>query len=172
MNKSDPTGEKIDWERVGQFTWGTAEMAGGAAAIITGAAGDAGSGLLTIASGGTLAPGTVPMAVASTGLIVGGVGLVADGAKNITNALSNKNSNGNSGDGRTGGGRNAQKSNPDRVSSAQQRINNAKQDLQSLKSQPNKTPADKAEITKLEKQIKTDQIRIRESENHSMRDKR
>jgi RHS repeat-associated protein len=73
---------------------------------------------------------------------------------------------------RTGGGRNAQKSNPDRVSATQQRVDQARQQLREMRSQPNKTPADKAQIAKLERQIKTDEMRMRASENHSMKDKR
>ncbi|WP_204277421.1 hypothetical protein, partial [Escherichia coli] len=67
----------------------------------------------------------------------------------------------------SGGGRNAQKSNPDRVAAAQQRIEKARTELQALRSKPNKTPQDKVDIEKLQKGIKRDQLKTLRSENHS-----
>ncbi len=70
-----------------------------------------------------------------------------------------------------GGGRNAQKTNPDRVASAKGKIDDLKGERNKLSRQPNKTPADKEAIKKLDNQIRRQQDRMRSSENHSQKNK-
>lgn len=177
LNRSDPTGlgecppDCGFFDRAGQVLVGAAEVVAGGLAIATGAAGDGASVAGTAGTGGAALPVTVPAGIASTALITTGVGVGGDGIRRIGNALFNSNPN-EAGSSQTGGGRNAQKSNPDRVNAAQQRIDQARGELKGLKSKPNKTPADKVRIQKLQNQIKTDQIRVQQSENHSMKEKR
>ena len=176
-NRSDPTGlgecppDCSFFQRAGQVLLGAAEVVAGGLAIATGAAGDGASVAGTVGTGGAAAPVAVPVAIGSTALITTGVGVGADGFRRIGNALFNSNPN-ETGSSQTGGGRNAQKSNPDRVNAAQRRIDQARGELQGLKSKPNKTPDDKMKIEKLHNQIKTDQIRVQQSETHSMKAKR
>ena len=70
-----------------------------------------------------------------------------------------------------GGGRNEQKSNPDRVQSAQENLADLKQKRDALKSQANKTPEDKAKLEKLDRAINRQNTRIKKSETHPRQEK-
>jgi hypothetical protein len=70
------------------------------------------------------------------------------------------------------GGKDARKANPDRVASAKSKEQIAKEELAALKSKPNKTPADKKEIQRLENVIKKEQSRQKKSESHGRVGKR
>ena len=70
-----------------------------------------------------------------------------------------------------GGGKNAQKSNPDRVSSAKGKLDTLKEQRDKLQSQPNKTPEDKTNLDKVNKQINRETDRMRKSESHSQKQK-
>lgn len=72
---------------------------------------------------------------------------------------------------RKGGGRNAQKSNVDRVQSAKDRVAGLKSQRDQLASKANKTPADKAALKKLDNQIKRETQRQQQSETHSKKSK-
>jgi RHS repeat-associated protein len=72
---------------------------------------------------------------------------------------------------RSGGGRNGQKANADRVQSAKDKITDLKGQRDKLASQANKTPADKKKLKKLDNQIKQQQDRMKPSENHSQKGK-
>jgi RHS repeat-associated protein len=91
-NKTDPSGNGVDWERVGQFAYGAAEATLGVIGVAAGAAGDGASGAATAGSGGLATPVTAPAAIVSTGAIVGGVGLIADGYNNMRGAILNNSS--------------------------------------------------------------------------------
>jgi len=68
---------------------------------------------------------------------------------------------------RTGGGRNAQESNPDRVEAARQKYAELRDQWQKAKARPNKTPSDVATRDRLERAMKQQLDRMRDSENHS-----
>ena len=70
-----------------------------------------------------------------------------------------------------GGGRNGQKVNPDRVQSAKDKIADLKDQRDKLASKANKTPKDKADLKKLDNQLKQQTDRMRPSENHSQKGK-
>ena len=70
-----------------------------------------------------------------------------------------------------GGGRNEQKVNQDRKQSAADKLKNLKKKRDQLKSKPNKSPKDKADLQKAEKAINREIDRQKKSENHSMKDK-
>lgn len=72
---------------------------------------------------------------------------------------------------RSGGGRNAQKANQDRVDAARRDLSRAQENLRGLRSQPNKTPEVKDQIARAQREVNRAQTRLRESENHSMRGK-
>jgi hypothetical protein len=72
---------------------------------------------------------------------------------------------------RQGGGRNAQKDNPDRIESAQNKVKGLRQERDALKSKPNKTSEDKAKLDKLNKAIKRETDRMKKSETHSRKAK-
>ena len=72
---------------------------------------------------------------------------------------------------RQGGGRNAQKSNPDRVQSSKDKVASLKSQRNQLASKTNKTPADKAAVKKLDNQIKRETQRQQKSETHSKKHK-
>jgi hypothetical protein len=58
-----------------------------------------------------------------------------------------------------------------RVNSAKSNIVDLKKQRDTLASKPNKTPADKAALKKLDNQIKQQQARMKPSENHSQKGK-
>lgn len=70
-----------------------------------------------------------------------------------------------------GGGRNAQKQNLDRVQSARENLAKLKGERDKLASKPNKTPADKKQLQRLDKQIKRETDRMKKSESHSQKHK-
>jgi len=73
---------------------------------------------------------------------------------------------------RSGGGRNAQKANLQRVERARQDLSQARQRVRDLKSEPQRGKGLKQEIRKAQDAVKHAERRLRESENHSMRDKK
>ncbi len=70
-----------------------------------------------------------------------------------------------------GGGKNEQKSNPDRVQSAKDKLSDLKEQRDTLKSKPNKTPEDKANLDKLNRAINRETDRMKKSETHSRKQK-
>ena len=72
---------------------------------------------------------------------------------------------------RTGGGRNAPKVNQDRRQSAANKLTDLRKQRDALQSKRNKTPEDKAELDRLNKAINREIDRMRESEEHSRKDK-
>lgn len=70
-----------------------------------------------------------------------------------------------------GGGRNAQKSNPDKVSSAKDKLSSLREQRDQLKAKANKTPEDKAALDKVNKAINRETDRMRKSESHSQKQK-
>jgi hypothetical protein len=71
-----------------------------------------------------------------------------------------------------GGGRNAQKANPDRVAALKKQLDAATRRYNNLRSKPNKTKADKAELGRAKRAMDSARQRMRQSENHSMRTKK
>jgi hypothetical protein len=73
---------------------------------------------------------------------------------------------------RSGGGRNAQKSNVDRQRSAQDQLSETRKQRDALQSKANKTPEDKARLQALNRQVKHLQQQATEkSANHSQKGK-
>lgn len=72
---------------------------------------------------------------------------------------------------KTGGGKNAPKINPDRVKSAQEKLQDLIKQREALQRKPNKTPEDKLEQDRLDRQIKRERERMKKSEEHSRREK-
>jgi hypothetical protein len=72
---------------------------------------------------------------------------------------------------RKGGGRNEQKSNPERTKSAEDKLADLKEQRDALKSKPNKTPKDKEDLAKLNGAINRETDRMRKSETHSRKGK-
>ena len=90
-DKTDPSGETwSDLLTDPQAPRAIVETIVGAAMIIGGTGGDGGSALVTAGTGGAALPLTVPAAIASTGLIVGGLVATAHGAATLANIV-NKN---------------------------------------------------------------------------------
>jgi RHS repeat-associated protein len=73
---------------------------------------------------------------------------------------------------RTGGGRNAQKANQDRVDRARRDLSQARERVNNLKSQSDRPKGIKEQIKKAQDDVKHAERKLRESENHSMREKR
>jgi|SRR6185437_11634993 len=137
----------------GQKAKTTAQATAGAA-VLTADAGDA--SLLGAAGAGAVEGGVAgievgPLAVVTA--IVGGVAAVV--------VLES----------RKGGGRNAQKSNPDRVASAKENVEALKKKLKAAESVRNKTPQDATTVDRLKAAIRREIDRMRESESHSQRGK-
>lgn len=70
-----------------------------------------------------------------------------------------------------GGGRNAQKSNPDRRAAAKARIAELKKQKAELAKIQPRTPASKKQMDTINKAIKLEEVRLEQSENHSQRGK-
>jgi hypothetical protein len=71
-----------------------------------------------------------------------------------------------------GGGKTGRKRNPDRAASAEEQIKDLREEIDKLERGPNKTPEIKAQIKKLEAQLKRQIDRLRLSEEHARRGQR
>jgi RHS repeat-associated protein len=126
---------------------------------------DAGGGAVVgglAAEGPSLGTSTTVVA-AGAAAVVGGTAVQAGAAANSIAILAVS--------ANQGGGRNDQKSNADRVKSAQDKLSDLKGQRAKLDSTANKTPQDKADLKKLDKQINKQQDRMKASENHSRKQK-
>jgi RHS repeat-associated protein len=76
-----------------------------------------------------------------------------------------------SGGASSGGGRNSRKVNQKRQQSAQEKLSDLRTQRDQLKSKPNKTPADKAELQRIERAINKELDRAKKSETHDRKKK-
>jgi hypothetical protein len=134
----------------------------GIAGTVLGVVADA---TVDVGSGGTAVLVSAPAQVAV-------VAVPAMGAiRGVTNLLKNSNKENSGASPEKGGGKNEQKSNPDRVQSAKDKISDLKEQRDTLKSKPNKTPEDKANLDKLNRAINRETDRMKKSETHSRKQK-
>jgi len=184
LSHADADGHCCDWSDVRDFALGAANAYGsdnlfGAGRMeqtspsgrIGAAVGDAAAtvtGTLEMLGGGGEALVTSPAAATGVGIVVpaAGAAVALHGTGTTATAFGNLFKNA-----KDGGSKNDQKTNPDRVQSAKDKVSDLKQQRDTLKSQSNKTPGDKAKLDKLNKAINRENDRMQKSENHSRKEK-
>lgn len=119
----------------------------------------------TLAAHGGVVSGGSGGAALMVGAAEGGLGatLAVAGTQNAAKAWTTLMSKG------SGGGKTARKANPDRVRTAKERLAQLEAEHGRLSSKPNKTPADKEELGRLDRAINKAKDDVKKSENHAQR---